>query len=129
MAHFAEIDDNNIVLRVMVINNSDILVDGIENEQKGIDFCKSLWPDSGRWIQTSYNHNFRKNYASPGYTYDEVRDAFIEPKPYPSWILNEKTCLWEAPLPTKYNGTDGKHYFWDEDLHDWVELPTVVILG
>jgi hypothetical protein len=129
MAHFAELDNDNIVLRVMVISNADIMVDGEENEQKGIEFCKSLWPDSSTWVQTSYNNNFRKNYASPGFTYDRQRNAFVPSKPYPSWVLNESTCRWEAPVPSKFNGTDGKYYAWDEDLCDWVELPQVVILG
>ena len=78
MAHFAELDDNNIVIQVIVVNNNDLLVDGKENEQKGIDFCKSLF--GGNWIQTSYNARIRKNYAGIGYTYDAVNDAFIPPK-------------------------------------------------
>ena len=79
MAHFAELDDNNIVTQVIVVNNNDLLVDGKENEQKGIDFCKSLF--GGNWIQTSYNARIRKNYAGIGYTYDAINDAFIPPKP------------------------------------------------
>lgn len=129
MAHFAEIDENNIVLQVMVINNTDILVDGVENETRGIEFCKTLWPNSKQWIQTSYNQRFRKNYAGIGYTYDETRDAFIPPKPYPSWILNEADCWWEPPTPSNYNGIDGKTYAWDEDITQWVEVTPVVILG
>jgi len=129
MAHFAEIDENNIVLQVMVINNTDILVDGVENETRGIEFCKTLWPNSNQWIQTSYNRSFRKNYAGIGYTYDETRDAFIPPKPYPSWVLNEPDCWWEPPTPSNYNGTDGKTYAWDEDTTQWVEVTPVVILG
>ena len=129
MANFVEIDENNIAIRVVAINNSDIIEDGVESEQKGIAFCKTLWPDSNRWVQTSFSQKFRKNLAGIGYTYDEGRDAFIPPKLYPSWVLNEDTCRWEAPVPSKYNGTDGKVYAWDEDITDWVEMPNVVILG
>jgi hypothetical protein len=129
MAHFAEIDENNIVLRVTVISNSDIMIDNVESEQKGIEVCKSIYPDSTKWVQTSYNRNFRKNYAGIGYSYDEQRDAFIPSKPYPSWVLNETTCWWEPPIVSPYNGTDGKFYAWDEDIKDWVEIPNVQILG
>jgi hypothetical protein len=129
MANFVEIDENNIVMRVVAINNSDIIEDGVESEQKGIAFCKTLWPNSNRWVQTSFSQQFRKNLAGTGYTYDEGRDAFIPPKLYPSWVLNEDTCRWEAPVPSKYNGTDGKFYAWDEDIADWVEIPNIVILG
>jgi hypothetical protein len=129
MANFAEIDENNIVIRIMSINNSDIIVDGIESEQKGIELCKTLWPTSNMWVQTSFSLRFRKNVAGNGYTYDAERDAFIAPKLYPSWILNEDTCRWEPPVPSKFNGTDGKFYAWDEDIKDWVELRTVVTLG
>jgi hypothetical protein len=129
MANFAEIDENNIVLRVMSINNSDIMIDGVESEQKGIAFCKTLWPDSKNWVQTSFSQRFRKNVAGSGYAYDADRDAFIAPKIYPSWILNESDCRWEPPVPSKYNGTDGKFYAWDEDITDWVDMPNIVTLG
>lgn len=118
MAHFAEINSNNEVLRVIVINNQELLdSSGQEQEQIGIDFCKTLF--GGIWIQTSYNSKFRKNYAGIGYTYDIQRDAFIPPKPYPSWILNEDTCLWEAPISYPQ---DGNTYFWDEENFIWQEL-------
>jgi hypothetical protein len=108
MAHFAEIDENNIVLRVLVTNND------FPNE--GYNWLiENL---GGTWIKTSYNANIRKNFAGIGYTYDEGRDAFIPPKPYESWILNEDTCQWEAP--TAYP-TDGKLYTWDEDSQEWIE--------
>lgn len=93
MAHFAELDANGIVTQVIVVNNSELLDNGVESESKGIAFCQSLF--GGTWVQTSYNGNIRKNYAGIGYTYDEVRDAFIPPKPEGNWILNEDTCLWE----------------------------------
>lgn len=96
MAHFAELGDNNIVLRTVVVNNNELLdSNGIEVEQKGIDFCTSLL--GGNWIQTSYNASFRKNYANKGFTYDPDRDAFIPPKLHDDWVLNETTCRWEFP--------------------------------
>lgn len=97
MAHFAELDENNIVLRVVVVHNNELLDDmGMgESEQKGIDFCVGLF--GGRWIQTSYNGKIRKNYAGEGYTYDQARDAFIAPQPGPEWTLDEATCRWVKP--------------------------------
>lgn len=118
MAHFAEIDSNNIVIRVIVIDNKELLDNtGIEREFLGQTFCYNLL--SGNWIQTSYNGTFRKNFAGVGYTYDSKRDAFIPPKPYPSWILNEDTCLWNAPL---LYPEDGKQYAWNEETLSWIEV-------
>ncbi len=93
MAHFAQLDESNNVLQVIVVNNNELLDNGIESEAKGIEFCQSLF--GGNWVQTSYNNNFRKNYAGIGYYYDETRDAFIPPKPLGNWLLNEDTCRWE----------------------------------
>ena len=119
MAHFAKLE-NNIVTQVIVVSNQDILNEqGQELEQKGIDFCSNLL--GGTWKQTSYNGNIRKNYAGIGYTYDEGRDAFIPIKPYNSWILNEDTCQWKAPVDYP---TDGKDYVWNEDTTMWVEITT-----
>lgn len=115
MAHFAELDENNIVLRVIVVNNQELMIDGEESEQKGSDFCHQLL--GGTWKQTSYNGNFRKNYAAVGYTYDVVRDAFIPPKPFDSWNLNEDTCIWEAPVPYP---DDGNMYGWSEETGSWI---------
>lgn len=95
MAHFAELDENNIVLRVIVINNEELIIDGNESEEKGIQFCVNLF--GGNWKQTSYNNSFRKNYAGIGYVYDPDRDAFIGPKINDSWILDEATCRWIEP--------------------------------
>lgn len=95
MAHFAELDENNVVTRVIVVHNNELLIDGVESEQKGIDFCVAHY--GGRWIQTSYNGSFRKNYACIDYTYDQSRDAFIPPRPNNSWTLDETTCRWIAP--------------------------------
>ena len=114
MAHFAEIDENNIVLRVIVVAD--------EHEADGENWCNGF--SGGTWKQTSFNtvgnvHTldgtpFRKNYAGIGYTYDTTRDAFIPPKPYPSWALNETTCLWESPIDYP---SDNKIYRWDEDVY------------
>jgi hypothetical protein len=115
MAHFAELDDNNKVIRVIVVNNNELLDNnGNENEQLGIDFCTSLF--GGRWVQTSYTGSIRKNFAATGYTYDPDLDAFIKFKPYTSWTLNTETCEWEAPTPYP---VDNKKYLWNEDTVAW----------
>jgi len=119
MAHFAELDETNTVKQVIVVHNNELLVDGIESETKGIEFCQSLFGDN--WIQTSYNATIRKNYAGTGMIYNSVRDAFIPPKPFESWVLNEDTCQWETPLAYP---TDGKEYIWDEPTINWIEVPT-----
>lgn len=107
MAHYAFLDENNIVTEVIV----------------GKDETEGDWETyygtirNQRCIRTSYNGNIRKNYAGVGYSYDDTRDAFIPPQPYPSWTLNEKTCLWDAPIPMPDNGL----YKWDETNQQWVE--------
>lgn len=118
MAHFAQLDSNNIVTQVIVVHNNELLFNGVETESKGVEFCQSLF--GGVWKQTSYNANIRKNFAGIGYTYDSDRDAFISPKPYNSWTLDETSCQWTAPVSYP---TDGKVYLWDEDTVNWVELP------
>jgi hypothetical protein len=116
MAHFAEIDENGIVLRVIVVGNKDTSDEnGVENEEIGKEFCQNLF--GGNWVQTSYNRNIRKNFAGPGYTYDKNRDAFISPSPFPSWELNEETLWWSAPVPYP---TDGVLYYWSEDEQNWL---------
>jgi len=119
MAHFAKLDENNVVLEVHVVNNNELLQGGVEVEAKGIQFLVDWSGGHPLWKQTSYNGNIRKNYAGIGYTYDAQRDAFIPPKPYPSWTLNETTCLWDAPTPIP---TDGKPYQWDEATTSWVVI-------
>lgn len=120
MAHFARVNEDNIVEEVVVVGNDD--------EHRGNDFLNEIgFP--GRWIQTSYNtlagvHSLggiplRKNYAAPGYFYDELRDAFIPPKQFDSWILNEDTCIWNPPVEYP---SDGKIYSWREESLSWVEL-------
>ena len=118
MAHFAEIDSNldNVVLRVIVIGNDDILDEnGEESETLGIAFCKNLFGEETEWVQTSYNNNFRKNYCGAGWMYDEGRDAFIPPQPYPSWTLNENSD-WQPPTPFP---DDEEAYYWNEDNTSW----------
>jgi hypothetical protein len=117
MAHFAQLDDTNVVTQVIVVHNNELLENGVESEAKGAAFCQSLF--GGEWKQTSYNGIIRKNYAGIGYTYDVGRDAFIPPQPYPSWTLNEGTCTWQAPVPMP---TDNKPYRWDESTLFWVEI-------
>ena len=120
MAHFAKLDQNNIVLEVNVVDNEHLLdANGVEHENLGIAFLVQWSGGYPYWKQTSYNGNFRKNYAGIGLIYDAGRDAFIEPQPYPSWILNETTCRWEPPVPYP---TDGKYYMWDETTTSWVEI-------
>ena len=118
MAHFAKLDENNNVLAVHVVNNDVITIDGNESEQAGIDFLTSLHGHT-MWKQTSYNGNFRKNYAGVSFTYDTERDAFIAPQPYGSWTLNETTCQWESPVPYP---TDGKQYGWFGPNQQWIEV-------
>lgn len=121
MAHFAQLNENNIVTQVIVIHNNELLINGVENEEKGILFCQSLYGENTKWKQTSYNGNIRKNYAGIGYVYDANLDAFIPPKPFNSWLLNQGTANWEAPTPYP---TDGKTYYWSEDDLTWLEVPT-----
>jgi len=118
MAHFAQLNEENLVTQVIVVANEDTAdQDGVENETIGIAFCNNLL--GGRWVQTSYNANIRKNYAGIGYKYDATLDAFIPPQPFESWTLNEETAQWEAPTPYP---DDGKRYSWDEATTSWVEI-------
>mgnify|MGYP003633575481 CR=1 FL=1 len=118
MAHFAEIGLNNTIVRVIVVHNNELLDgDGVEQESIGVEFCQNLF--GGTWLQTSYNGNIRKNFAGTSFTYDSGRDAFIPPQPFPSWVLNEDTCLWASPTPYP---TDGDYYTWDESTTSWVAV-------
>jgi hypothetical protein len=111
MAHFAKLGPGNIVERVEVVSN-DIAV----TEQAGADFINKLYNTRDVWKQTSYNGNIRKNFAGVGSKYDQEKDAFIPKKLYDSWILNEQTCQWEAPVAYP---TDGQKYQWNESLVNW----------
>ena len=130
MANFANLNENNEVINVIVISNDIIGEPNFifpKTEILGQHFILNVLKLSGNWRQTSYNNTFRKNYAGIGYTYDEERDAFIPPKSYPSWILNEDTCLWDSPTP---HPNDGYNYIWNEDTLSWVifEVQTIYIL-
>ena len=124
MAHFAKLDLNNIVTDVVRVNNEVILkADGTESELKGKQFLNSLL-GSATWVQTSYNGNFRNCMAGVGYTYDSERDAFIMPKPYPSYLLNEETLLYEAPIS---HPSDKVGCQWDEQNQKWINCLTLPV--
>jgi hypothetical protein len=119
MAHFAKLDDNNIVLDIVVINNNVIEdLQFPESEPIGIQFLTEWSGGYTNWKQTSYNASFRKNYAGVGCTYDFNLDAFISPQPFASWSLDETTCNWISPIPYP---TDEKLYTWDEETLTWIE--------
>lgn len=141
MAHFAELDENNVVRQVIVVSDNELLDEnGNESEAKGIAFCQSLL--GGTWIQTSVNtyagqHNngktpMRKNYATPGMFYDISRDAFYAPQPFPSWTLGEDTCVWQPPVAAPVNPYTPEQpefwlepaYQWDEETLSWIVIPT-----
>ena len=121
MAHFAQLDSNNTVTQVIVVSNETI--DNLpfpQSEPVGVAFCRSLYGEDTNWAQTSYNSNFRYNYAGYGYSFDanaQPDGAFFAPQPYPSWTLNTQTYQWQSPVPYP---TDGKMYVWDEATQSWV---------
>lgn len=112
MAHFAEIDADGVVLRVLVVGN--------DQEQRGQAFLAVDLGLGGTWVQCSYNATIRKNYPGIGFTYDESRDAFVPPKPFPSWVIEEETCRWVAPVAVP---NDGSRYRWDEGALSWIPWP------
>jgi len=118
MAYMAQLDNNNVVTRVLSVSNTDCPDPAPANEAQGAAFLEGLGLGTG-WKQTSYNGSFRKNYAGIGYTYDAARDAFIAPQPFASWVLDEETCRWEAPVAYP---TDGGQYTWDEETLSWVAV-------
>jgi len=126
MAHYAMLDENNIVTQVIVVSNDDIKdVNGNEVEEIGVAFCKKLLGADTNWKQTSYNNNFRVRYAGISYSYSEELDAFIPPKPYASWVLNEETADWESPVGPAPELTEEQLairaiYRWDEENTQWV---------
>jgi len=122
MAHFAQLDDNNVVTQVIVVANEELLLDGVESEAKGVIFCKSLFGEDTKWKQTSYNGNIRKNYAGIGYTYDAANDWFYAPQPYSSWTL-DADAKWQAPIayPT-IDPENPKLYKWNEETLSWDEV-------
>jgi hypothetical protein len=114
MAHFAQIT-GGVVTNVIVVHNNELLIDGVENEQKGKDFCQNLL--GGQWVQTSYNNNFRKQYAGIGFAYDADADQFVQPQPFASWSLDSNND-WQAPTP-KPEG----NYYWNEESLSWLAIP------
>ena len=118
MAHFAKLDENNVVIDINVVHNNELLDEnGNESEARGIEFL-TIWSGGyTNWKQTSYNATIRKNYAVIGGTYDPARDVFIGIKEYPSWVLNETTCQYEPPVARPQ---DGNFYLWDEATVSWI---------
>jgi hypothetical protein len=120
MAHFAKLDDANVVTDVIVVSNETLNnLPFQESEPVGVAFLTEWSGGYTNWKQTSYSASFRKNFAGVEYTYDAVLNAFIAPKPYPSWLLNTTTCQWQPPIPYP---TDGKIYYWNEETQQWVEF-------
>ena len=133
MAYFAELNSDNVVLRVIAVNNNELLENGVEIENKGIEFCKSLYGEKTKWVQTSYNNNIRKQYAGIGYVYDINKDKFICPQPFSSWYLDENDD-WQSPIPypITYNlnlkDNDipvADYYEWNEETLNWVLLDNI----
>ena len=123
MAHFAKLDENNVVTQVIVVGNRDTSdANGVEKEHIGAAFCERLL--GGTWKQTSYNGTMRKRYAGIGFTYNEDLDAFVPPKPYASWTLNNTTADWDPPVPMPTE--EGKTYVWNESAGSWDEVEVVV---
>lgn len=120
MAHFAKLDDNNVVIDVVVVNNDVITIDGVESEKAGIEFLTNLYGHSN-WKQTSYNHSIRKNYAGKDYVYDTEWDAFRPPQPFPTWKLDYDTFHWVPPIP-KPAPEVGYMWKWSEINQEWVKL-------
>ena len=130
MGYFVKLDENNFVIKVHTLNNNVFTINGIENEIVANNFLNDLHQTNAVYKQTSYNtyggvhaidqsKAFRKNYAGIGYYYDSIRDAFIPPKPFASWILNEESCLWNSPI---LYPTDGNNYYWDEESLLWIKI-------
>jgi len=116
MAHYAKLDENNIVLEVVVIDDNDEMKNGVTDEETGIQFCQSLF-NYPNWKKTSYNNNIRKRYAGIGFTYNSQYDAFIPPKPFNSWLFDEEELNWKAPVPIPDNVNP---YYWNENTTGWI---------
>jgi hypothetical protein len=125
MAHFAQLDENNVVTQVIVVSNEDTSdVNGNEVEEIGVAFCKKLLGADTNWKQTSYNNNMRVRYAGIGYSYNEALDAFVPPKPFESWVLNEETADWQSPIGpapalTEEEIASMSFYRWNEETGAW----------
>ena len=121
MAHFAQLDDNNVVIQVIVVGNDQLLDEnGQEQEALGVAFCQQLF--GGNWKQTSYNNRFRVRYSGIGFSYNPDLDAFVPPKPYPSWVLNTGTASWDAPEPKPSGELLGRKYTWNEANLRWDDI-------
>jgi hypothetical protein len=124
MAHFAQLDENNVVTQVIVVSNNELLdAQGQEREELGVAFCQRLF--GGNWKQTSYNNSMRKRYAGIGYSYNAQLDAFVPPKPWASWTINSETANWEAPKPMPSDANTGnppKIYTWNEEQQRWDDV-------
>ena len=121
MAHFAQLDQNNVVVQVIVVDDKNTQTEiGIESEEVGIAFCKQLFGEHTKWLQTSYSGSIRGAFAGVGYVYDSRTDTFLPPRPYLSWVFDNKTKQWAPPV-SKPEG-DGV-YMWDESVTNWVEIP------
>lgn len=121
MAHFAELDENNVVVSIHVVNNDILKINDVESEQAGVDFLNSLYGHS-RWKQTSYNNSFRKNYAGIESIYNEDIDAFVAKQPYPSWTLDEDSATWIPPIPKPYGEDQSLDLVWDESTNSWIDV-------
>jgi hypothetical protein len=116
MAHFAQLNENNIVTNVIAVHNNELLVEGVESESKGIEFCQSLF--GGNWIQTSYNARIRQRYAGVGFAYLPNKDIFIEPSQYNGWVIDEELEDWVPPFPKPDSGS----WVWNNETINWQEL-------
>jgi hypothetical protein len=130
MAHYAELNENNEVINVIVVNNEDCLDEnGVETEEAGIEHLLKHHGENRIWKKTSYNNNIRYRYAYIGGTYDPDLDVFLYPKPAPSWVLNHENYHWEAPIPepelTEEQINNGQEYFWNEDILNWQLIPII----
>lgn len=120
MAHFAQLDENNLVLQVIVVSNDVLNNEPFpQSEDMGVAFCRSIYGQGTNWAQTSYSGSFRHNYAGIGYTFDANANAFVAESPYPSWILNTETYRWQAPISYPQ---DGNRYYWDEETQSWIHV-------
>jgi hypothetical protein len=118
MAHFAELDENNIVKRVIVVHNNELIDEnGQESEAKGVAFCKNLYGSNTNWVQTSYSGSFRRFFAGTGFTYNQTENIFIYPQPYLSWLL-DNNFDWQPPTPKPIEGI----WYWDEPTLAWIEF-------
>jgi hypothetical protein len=125
MAHFAQLDENSVVVNVIVVDNKDVGdLPFPDSESVGISYLKNLYGSETVWKQTSYNNNFRVRYAGVGSTYSVEHDAFIPPKPFPSWLFSVETLNWVSPTPhpTNYDTSDGALYFWNEQTLSWDQI-------